>query len=153
MGGKVSNGNCPPFGHMTYTVYPGPQWCVRKTFSTYFVTIGQWQITLISFGAKPWEIKGEFHSLCNLPFVVQRCKKIRQTTNWYLTLGWQSSNSDDIGVYIVPVNSFKQGSCQPLEGSPRPCANFVSLYLQSRQVTHTPKDSINELIFWKMNLL
>ena len=34
---------------------------------------------------------------------------LKQTTNWYLTLRWQSSNSDDMGVYIVPVNSFKQG--------------------------------------------
>ena len=30
----------------SHDLHPGPQRCVRKTFSTYFVTLNQWKTTL-----------------------------------------------------------------------------------------------------------
>ena len=58
MGGKVSNGgrnknNCPP--HVTWPI-PRPQWCVRETFFTYFVSLGQWKITLLNPMLSTWTL-------------------------------------------------------------------------------------------------
>ena len=54
MGGKVSYGghnksNCLS-AFWSHDPYPGSQWCVTKTFSSYFVTLSQWKISLLFTG-------------------------------------------------------------------------------------------------------
>ena len=44
---RSTKNNCPPL-HITWPKpIPRPQRCVRKTFSTYFVSLSQWKITLM----------------------------------------------------------------------------------------------------------
>ena len=78
----------------SHDLYPGSQWCVRKTLSTYFMTLSQWKITHYTHACAS-EFSCEFHV-----YVIISLKQRRKTliqrqiliTNilpvhkWYITL-------------------------------------------------------------------
>ena len=75
---------------VTWPIHPGPQRCVRKTFSTYFVTLSHWKNTLnyttllyrlfLWWRAEKAVNCGSyrFHRNCTLSFS-QRCKSSSNT--------------------------------------------------------------------------
>ena len=97
VGGKVSDGgrnksNCPPFGHIVNA--HGPQRYVRKTFSTYFVTLSQWKITLNDL-TENCEAKLIFFLSFCLEEILQWLPLLNEVNAWKRTCEKQRKSTTD----------------------------------------------------------
>ena len=54
-GGQQKKTTAHPY--LSHDLHPSPKWCVRKTFSTYFVPLSQWKVTLKSMCGSQMQFK------------------------------------------------------------------------------------------------